>query len=86
DDLPAGSDTSGLQVLDGHFNVVAGADEIVSYHVSDLAGAVAGLQSNGQYVELRLVSEADAVSTYEAVIVRTNTQIFTLPLDAKYRS
>ncbi|EIZ1317253.1 retention module-containing protein [Vibrio parahaemolyticus] len=83
DDLPAGSDTSGLRVLDGHFNVVAGADEIVSYHVSDLAGAVAGLQSNGQDVELRLVSEADGVSTYEAVIVGTNTQIFTLTLDAK---
>ncbi|HGS4902537.1 TPA: retention module-containing protein [Vibrio parahaemolyticus] len=83
DDLPAGSDTSGLRVLDGHFNVVAGADEIVSYHVSDLAGAVAGLQSNGQDVELRLVSEADGVSSYEAVIVGTNTQIFTLTLDAK---
>ncbi|EJC1075724.1 retention module-containing protein [Vibrio parahaemolyticus] len=86
DDLPAGSDTSGLRVLDGHFNVVAGADEIVSYHVSDLAGAVAGLQSNGQDVELRLVSEADGVSTYEAVIVGTNTQIFTLTLDAKDNS
>ncbi|WP_407526035.1 retention module-containing protein [Vibrio parahaemolyticus] len=86
DDLPAGSDTSGLRVLDGHFNVVAGADQIVSYHVSDLAGAVAGLQSNGQDVELRLVSEADGVSTYEAVIVGTNTQIFTLTLDAKDNS
>ncbi|EIO4603516.1 retention module-containing protein [Vibrio parahaemolyticus] len=86
DDLPAGSDTSGLRVLDGHFNVVAGADEIVSYHVSDLAGAVAGLQSNGQDVELRLVSEADGVSTYEAVIVGTNTQIFILTLDAKDNS
>uniref|UniRef100_UPI0004A300AC retention module-containing protein n=2 Tax=Vibrio parahaemolyticus TaxID=670 RepID=UPI0004A300AC len=86
DDLPAGSDTSGLRVLDGHFNVVAGADEIVSYHVSDLAGAVAGLQSNGQDVELILVSEADGVSTYEAVIVGTNTQIFTLTLDAKDNS
>ncbi|WP_029825979.1 retention module-containing protein, partial [Vibrio parahaemolyticus] len=86
DDLPAGSDTSGLRVLDGHFNVVAGADEIVSYHVSDLAGAVAGLQSNGQDVELRLVSEADGVSTYEAVIVGANTQIFTLTLDAKDNS
>ncbi|EOG7765937.1 retention module-containing protein, partial [Vibrio parahaemolyticus] len=86
DDLPAGSDTSGLRVLDGHFNVVAGADEIVSYHVSDLAGAVAGLQSNGQDVELRLVSETDGVSTYEAVIVGTNTQIFTLTLDAKDNS
>ncbi|WP_029855417.1 T1SS-143 repeat domain-containing protein, partial [Vibrio parahaemolyticus] len=86
DDLPAGSDTSGLRVLDGHFNVVAGADEIVSYHVSDLAGAVAGLQSNGQDVELRLVAEADGVSTYEAVIVGTNTQIFTLTLDAKNNS
>ncbi|EGR0032228.1 retention module-containing protein [Vibrio parahaemolyticus] len=86
DDLPAGSDTSGLRVLDEHFNVVAGADEIVSYHVSDLAGAVAGLQSNGQDVELRLVSEADGVSTYEAVIVGTNTQIFTLTLDAKDNS
>ncbi|EPU6119087.1 retention module-containing protein [Vibrio parahaemolyticus] len=86
DDLPAGSDTSGLRVLDGHFNVVAGADEIVSYHVSDLAGAVAGLQSNGQDVELRLVSEADGVSTYEAVIVGTSTQIFTLTLDAKDNS
>ncbi|MFW0948922.1 retention module-containing protein [Vibrio parahaemolyticus] len=86
DDLPAGSDTSGLRVLDGHFNVVAGADEIISYHVSDLAGAVAGLQSNGQGVELRLVSEADGVSTYEAVIVGTNTQIFTLTLDAKDNS
>ncbi|HGS5187865.1 TPA: retention module-containing protein [Vibrio parahaemolyticus] len=86
DDLPAGSDTSGLRVLDGHFNVVAGADEIISYHVSDLAGAVAGLQSNGQDVELRLVSEADGVSTYEAVIVGTNTQIFTLTLDAKDNS
>ncbi|EHH1108589.1 retention module-containing protein [Vibrio parahaemolyticus] len=86
DDLPAGSDTSGLRVLDGHFNVVAGADEIVSYHVSDLASAVAGLQSNGQDVELRLVSEADGVSTYEAVIVGTNTQIFTLTLDAKDNS
>ncbi|MBE4032079.1 retention module-containing protein [Vibrio parahaemolyticus] len=86
DDLPTGSDTSGLRVLDGHFNVVAGADEIVSYHVSDLAGAVAGLQSNGQDVELRLVSETDGVSTYEAVIVGTNTQIFTLTLDAKDNS
>ncbi|MBJ6885390.1 T1SS-143 repeat domain-containing protein, partial [Vibrio cholerae] len=59
---------------------------IVSYHVSDLAGAVAGLQSNGQDVELRLVSGAAGVSSYEAVIVGTNTQIFTLTLDAKDNS
>ncbi|MFB1072036.1 retention module-containing protein [Vibrio diabolicus] len=84
DDLAGGSDTTSgdSTVLTGGFEVVDGADEIVSYQVSDLNSVVSGLTSNGQNIELNLVSTVGGVTSYEAVITGTSTKIFTLSLDA----
>ncbi|ELV8771524.1 retention module-containing protein [Vibrio harveyi] len=84
DDLPGGSDTTSgdSRVLSGGFEVVDGADEIVSYQISDLDAVVSGLTSNGLDLELKPLPSAGGVTGYEAVIVGTSTQIFTLTLDA----
>ncbi len=84
DDLAGGSDTTSNDstVLNGGFEVVAGADKIVSYQVSDLDAVVSGLTSNGSSIELNLVSTNGGVTSYEAVITGTSTKIFTLSLDA----
>ncbi|CAM2780587.1 Serralysin G [Vibrio mytili] len=84
DDLTGGSDTASgdSTVLTGGFEVVDGADEIANYQVSDLNSVVSGLTSNGQNVELNLVSSAGGITSYEAVITGTSTKIFTLSLDA----
>ncbi|ELA6606965.1 retention module-containing protein [Vibrio alginolyticus] len=84
DDLSGGSDTtsSDSTVLTGGFEVVDGADEIVSYQVSDLNAVVSGLTSNGNRIELNVVSSVGGVTSYEAVITGTSTKIFTLSLDA----
>ncbi|MDV5083801.1 retention module-containing protein [Vibrio diabolicus] len=84
DDLAGGSDTTSNDstVLNGGFEVVAGADKIVSYQVSDLDAVVSGLTSNGSSIELNLVGMNGGVTSYEAVITGTSTKIFTLSLDA----
>ncbi|MFH4572889.1 retention module-containing protein [Vibrio diabolicus] len=84
DDLAGGSDTTSgdSTVLTGGFAVVDGADEIVSYQVSDLNTVVSGLTSNGSSIELNVVSSVGGVTSYEAVITGTSTKIFTLSLDA----
>ncbi|HHX8271800.1 TPA: retention module-containing protein [Vibrio diabolicus] len=84
DDLAGGSDTTSNDstVLNGGFEVVAGADKIVSYQVSDLDAVVSGLTSNGSSIELNLVGTNGGVTSYEAVITGTSTKIFTLSLDA----
>ncbi|MGU3807726.1 retention module-containing protein [Vibrio diabolicus] len=84
DDLAGGSDTTSNDstVLNGGFEVVAGADKIVSYQVSDLDAVVSGLTSNGSSIELNLVGTNGGVTSYEAVITGTSTKIFTLFLDA----
>ncbi|PWF70937.1 adhesin [Vibrio sp. T9] len=84
DDLAGGSDTTSgdSTVLTGGFEVVDGADEIVSYQVSDLNAVVSGLTSNGNGIELNVVSSVGGVTSYEAVITGTSTKIFTLSLDA----
>ncbi|MEF1307393.1 hypothetical protein QTO17_36645, partial [Vibrio owensii] len=70
DDLAGGSDTTSgdSTVLTGGFEVVDGADEIVSYQVSDLDAVVSGLTSNGNSIELNVVSSVGGVTSYEAVI------------------
>ncbi|MFH4434140.1 retention module-containing protein [Vibrio diabolicus] len=84
DDLAGGSDTTSgdSTVLTGGFEVVDGADEIVSYQISDLDAVVSGLTSNGSSIELNLVGTNGGVTSYEAVITGTSTKIFTLSLDA----
>ncbi|MET2949388.1 retention module-containing protein [Vibrio owensii] len=84
DDLAGGSDmtSSDSTVLTGGFEVVDGADEIVSYQVSDLNAVVSGLTSNGNSIELNVVSAVGGVTSYEAIITGTSTKIFTLSLDA----
>ncbi|HHF3069754.1 TPA: retention module-containing protein [Vibrio diabolicus] len=84
DDIAGGSDTTSgdSTVLTGGFEVVDGADEIVSYQVSDLNAVVSGLTSNGNSIELNVVSSVGGVTSYEAVITGTSTKIFTLSLDA----
>ncbi|MDV5033514.1 retention module-containing protein [Vibrio diabolicus] len=84
DDLAGGSDTTSgdSTVLTGGFEVVDGADEIVSYQVSDLNAVVSGLTSNGNSIELNVVSSVGGVTSYQAVIAGTSTKIFTLSLDA----
>ncbi|MCR9965702.1 retention module-containing protein [Vibrio antiquarius] len=84
DDLAGGSDTTSgdSTVLTGGFEVADGADEIVSYQVSDLDAVVSGLTSNGSSIELNLVGTNGGVTSYEAVITGTSTKIFTLSLDA----
>ncbi|MFH4555889.1 retention module-containing protein [Vibrio diabolicus] len=84
DDLAVGSDTTSgdSTVLTGGFEVVDGADEIVSYQISDLDAVVSGLTSNGSSIELNLVGTNGGVTSYEAVITGTSTKIFTLSLDA----
>ncbi|WP_253820162.1 T1SS-143 repeat domain-containing protein [Vibrio campbellii] len=84
DDLAGGSDTtsSDSTVLTGGFEVVDGADEVVSYQISDLNSVVSGVTSNGQNIELNLVSTVGGITSYEAVITGTSTKIFTLSLDA----
>ncbi|TNC02537.1 retention module-containing protein [Vibrio diabolicus] len=84
DDIAGGSDTTSgdSTVLTGGFEVVDGADEIVSYQISDLNAVVSGLTSNGSSIELNVVSSVGGVISYEAVITGTSTKIFTLSLDA----
>ncbi|MGY5702854.1 retention module-containing protein [Vibrio antiquarius] len=84
DDLAGGSDTTSgdSTLLTGGFEVVDGADEIVSYQISDLNAVVSGLTSNGSSIELNVVSSVGGVTSYEAVITGTSTKIFTLSLDA----
>ncbi|MCS0354870.1 retention module-containing protein [Vibrio diabolicus] len=84
DDIAGGSDTTSgdSTVLTGGFEVVDGADEIVSYQISDLNAVVSGLTSNGSSIELNVVSSVGSVTSYEAVITGTSTKIFTLSLDA----
>ncbi|MCS0333139.1 retention module-containing protein [Vibrio diabolicus] len=84
DDIAGGSDTTSgdSTVLTGGFEVVDGADEIVSYQISDLNAVVSGLTSNGSSIELNLVGTNGGVTSYEAVITGTSTKIFTLSLDA----
>ncbi|MCS0451512.1 retention module-containing protein [Vibrio diabolicus] len=84
DDIADGSDTTSgdSTVLTGGFEVVDGADEIVSYQISDLNAVVSGLTSNGSSIELNVVSSVGGVTSYEAVITGTSTKIFTLSLDA----
>ncbi|NVC49559.1 retention module-containing protein [Vibrio diabolicus] len=84
DDLAGGSDTTSgdSTLLTGGFEVVDGADKIVSYQVSDLNTVVSGLTSNGSSIELNVVSSVGGVTSYEAVITGTSTKIFTLSLDA----
>ncbi len=84
DDIVGGSDTTSgdSTVLTGGFEVVDGADEIVSYQISDLNAVVSGLTSNGSSIELNVVSSVGGVTSYEAVITGTSTKIFTLSLDA----
>ncbi|HHF3003172.1 TPA: retention module-containing protein [Vibrio diabolicus] len=84
DDIAGGSDTTSgdSTVLTGGFEVVDGADEIVSYQISDLNAVVSGLTSNGSSIELNVVSSVGGVTSYEAVITGTSTKIFTLSLDA----
>ncbi|NMV12041.1 hypothetical protein HKB26_02195, partial [Vibrio parahaemolyticus] len=70
DDIAGGSDTTSgdSTVLTGGFEVVDGADEIVSYQISDLNAVVSGLTSNGSSIELNLVGTNGGVTSYEAVI------------------
>ncbi|CDT79151.1 Autotransporter adhesin [Vibrio diabolicus] len=84
DDLAGGSDTTSgdSTLLTGGFEVVDGADEIVSYQISDLNTVVSGLTSNGSSIELNVVSSVGGVTSYQAVITGTSTKIFTLSLDA----
>ncbi|HHX8276984.1 TPA: retention module-containing protein [Vibrio diabolicus] len=84
DDIVGGSDTTSgdSTVLTGGFEVVDGADEIVSYQISDLNAVVSGLTSNGSSIELNVVSSVGGVTSYEAVITGTSTKVFTLSLDA----
>ncbi|BBM66553.1 hypothetical protein VA249_31990 [Vibrio alfacsensis] len=82
DDLKVGSDTTGPRSISGSFDVIDGADQITHYQVADLDAAVSGLQSNKQDIELKEVSSNGGVTIYEAVIVGTSTQVFTLTLDA----
>ncbi|CAE6927642.1 COG2931 [Vibrio sp. B1REV9] len=82
DDLKVGSDTTGPRFISGSFDVIDGADQITHYQVADLDAAVSGLQSNKQDIELKEVSSNGGVTIYEAVIVGTSTQVFTLTLDA----
>ncbi|HHF2977592.1 TPA: retention module-containing protein [Vibrio diabolicus] len=84
DDIAGGSDTTSgdSTVLTGGFEVVDGADEIVSYQISDLNAVVSGLTSNGNSIELNVVSSVGGVTSYEAVSTGTSTKIFTLSLDA----
>ncbi|WGK83697.1 retention module-containing protein [Vibrio aestuarianus] len=77
DDLSGiGSDGSGSTRLSGNFDVVDGADGIVSYQLTDLVTPVAGLQSGGQNLELVEVSNSNGVIVYEARTLSSNEAVF----------
>ncbi|WP_171375506.1 DUF5801 repeats-in-toxin domain-containing protein, partial [Vibrio aestuarianus] len=77
DDLSGiGSDGSGSTTLSGNFDVVDGADGIVSYQLTDLVTPVAGLQSDGQNLELVEVSNSNGVIVYEARTLSSNEAVF----------
>ncbi|MDE1222273.1 retention module-containing protein [Vibrio aestuarianus] len=77
DDLSGmGSDGSGSTTLSGNFDVVDGADGIVSYQLTDLVTPVAGLQSGGQNLELVEVSNSNGVIVYEARTLSSNDAVF----------
>ncbi|NGZ63460.1 cadherin-like domain-containing protein [Vibrio aestuarianus subsp. cardii] len=77
DDLSGiGSDGSGSTTLSGNFDVVDGADGIVSYQLTDLVTPVAGLQSGGQNLELVEVSNSNGVIVYEARTLSSNEAVF----------
>ncbi|MDE1324725.1 retention module-containing protein [Vibrio aestuarianus] len=77
DDLSGiGSDGSGSTRLSGDFDVVDGADGIVSYQLTDLVTPVAGLQSGGQNLELVEVSNSNGVIVYEARTLSSNEAVF----------
>ncbi|KOE74497.1 hypothetical protein ACS86_02040, partial [Vibrio alginolyticus] len=67
---------SGSTTLSGNFDVVDGADGIVSYQLTDLVTPVAGLQSGGQNLELVEVSNSNGVIVYEARTLSSNEAVF----------
>ncbi|MCC4237302.1 retention module-containing protein [Vibrio anguillarum] len=82
DDLATiGSDRSDSTVIAGHFDVIDGADGIVSYQVSDLTTPVKNLTSGGQEIEIIQISSSNGVTVYEAVIKNTTDVVFRLTLN-----
>ncbi|WP_277433107.1 hypothetical protein, partial [Vibrio sp. 1180_3] len=81
DDLSGmGSDGSGSTTLSGNFDVVDGADGIVSYQLTDLVTSVAGLQSGGQNLVMVEVSNLNGITVYEAQIQGSNEAVFRITL------
>ncbi|OEE47821.1 retention module-containing protein [Vibrio anguillarum] len=82
DDLATiGSDRSDSTVIAGHFDVIDGADGIVSYQLSDLVTPVENLTSGGQEIEIIQISSSNGVTVYEAVIKNTTDVVFRLTLN-----
>ncbi|MBF4358733.1 retention module-containing protein [Vibrio anguillarum] len=82
DDLATiGSDRSDSTVIAGHFDVIDGADGIVSYQLSDLVTPVENLTSGGQEIEIIQISSSNGVTVYEAVIKNTMDVVFRLTLN-----
>ncbi|MCV5639722.1 hypothetical protein OFN49_33065, partial [Escherichia coli] len=65
-----------------HFDVVDGADSIVSFQLEDLVSPVAGLTSAGQPLELVEYSNANGVIEYRAYVQGTTDIVFKLTLNA----
>ncbi|MDW2277100.1 hypothetical protein, partial [Vibrio sp. 1074] len=83
DDIPnKGSDGQGDHIIGGHFDVVDGADSIVSFQLEDLVSPVAGLTSAGQPLELVEYSNANGVIQYRAYVQGTTDIVFKLTLNA----
>ncbi|MCV5989456.1 hypothetical protein OFO94_25645, partial [Escherichia coli] len=83
DDIPnKGSDGQGDHIIGGHFDVVDGADSIVSFQLEDLVSPVAGLTSAGQPLELVEYSNANGVIEYRAYVQGTTDIVFKLTLNA----
>ncbi|QXC55518.1 retention module-containing protein [Vibrio mimicus] len=81
DDLPQGSDSSKEPLsANGHFTVVQGADQVVSYQLDSSVNPVQGLTSNGVAVVLSApVDDGNGNLTYTATA--GGNPIFTLVLN-----
>ncbi|WP_367990179.1 retention module-containing protein [Vibrio sp. NTOU-M3] len=88
DDLASGSDTVSADdsVINGHFDVTEGADEIASYELVNSDAILNGLSVDGSALEWAAVETSGTQTTYTAVIEGTNTPAFKIIFDASDNS
>ncbi|WP_416376263.1 retention module-containing protein [Vibrio diabolicus] len=83
DDIPTqgSDDTPESNVIGGTFDVIDGADSIVSFQLDSLTSPVSGLTSGGQPLEMVEFSNSNGVIEYRAYVQGTTDIVFKLTLN-----